>query len=200
MQAAYLAEQHSDRATRVAANEFLHAVTLWIVGEPNVALHSASSAYIHHFTKSVQLGTSWPHATSSLSVSPAGSWHWSGSRCASAPSAPSHSCLIRKTCHGNGLWRRAPRRVMCIICAMSASYWGCLPAVHEKSISQWGAWLQAPMPNGPSERMRRTSSLPPPSAPCPEQHYPACSFCLHASGTCSPHTPLSAGTHSPDII
>eukprot|EP00891_Asterochloris_glomerata_P007060 jgi/Astpho2/7060/Aster-x0303 len=30
--AAYLAEQHSDRATRVAANEFLHAVTLWIVG------------------------------------------------------------------------------------------------------------------------------------------------------------------------
>ena len=56
MQAAYLAEQHSDRATRVAANEFLHAVTLWIVGEPDATLHSASSAYIQHFTDLVQLG------------------------------------------------------------------------------------------------------------------------------------------------
>ena len=54
MQAAYLAEQHSDRATRVAAYEFLHAVTLWIVGEPYAALHSASSAYIQHLNK--QLG------------------------------------------------------------------------------------------------------------------------------------------------
>ena len=56
LQAAYLAEQHSDRATRLAANEFLHAVTLWIVGEPNAALHPASSACIQHFTDRMQLG------------------------------------------------------------------------------------------------------------------------------------------------
>ena len=56
LQAAYLAEQHSDRATRLAANEFLHAVTLWIVGEQYAALPSASSDDIQHFTERMQLG------------------------------------------------------------------------------------------------------------------------------------------------
>ena len=34
LQVAQLAETSRDRATRVAACEFLHAVTLWMVGKP----------------------------------------------------------------------------------------------------------------------------------------------------------------------
>ena len=36
VQVAQLAETGRDRATRVAACEFLHAVTLWMVGAPSL--------------------------------------------------------------------------------------------------------------------------------------------------------------------
>ena len=115
MQAAYLAEQHSDRATRVAAYEFLHAVTLWIVGEPYAALHSASSAYIQHLNKQLGMVLALPPCELfAVCVPLAGSWHRSGTCFASTPSAACLWCLIRHCCLGAGLRSRA---LHCGICA-----------------------------------------------------------------------------------
>lgn len=63
-QVSELAEKAADRATRVAACEFLHAITLWMIGKPSFnfpLLSTAQALHDHHNSAGYCAICSWIH-------------------------------------------------------------------------------------------------------------------------------------------